>query len=60
MGSGTNGTPCVQAGETWQCVWDTRWLEWASQVCRGGVWVTYHLHPENCEACCPSYSGSCE
>jgi hypothetical protein len=28
-------------------------------VCRNGHWITYHLNPQNCGACCGSFSTAC-
>lgn len=61
MGTGTNNDPCSEAYNTWRCAWDTRICGgWVSQVCRGGVWVSYHCSPADCEGCCPAYSSACE
>jgi hypothetical protein len=58
--TGTNNDPCSEAAETWRCVYDSRVCGGnVSQVCRGGVWVSFHCNPANCENCCPSYSSSC-
>jgi len=59
LGTGENGDPCADTPETWRCAWSDHWGEWASQVCRGGDWVTYHLSPADCEACCGDYSSAC-
>ena len=58
--TGTNNDPCYEAAETWRCVWDSRVCGgYVSQVCRGGVWVSFHCSPANCENCCPSYTSAC-
>ena len=58
---GDNGDSCAGvAGETWRCVWSPALDANASQVCRGGIWLTYHFDPAGCSSCCGSYSGSCE
>ncbi len=59
MGSGENGDPCSDPPETWRCVWSDRWDDWISQVCRDGAWVTFHINPRDCEACCDDYSIAC-
>jgi 3D (Asp-Asp-Asp) domain-containing protein len=59
MGDGENGDACSDAAETWRCAYSDHWGEWASQVCRGGEWVTFHLSPADCESCCGDYSSAC-
>jgi hypothetical protein len=58
-GVGENGDPCAEAPETWRCVTSERWDDTISQVCRGGRWVTFELHPRDCAACCGEYSIAC-
>jgi len=61
MGTGRNNDPCSEADGTWRCVWDSSICSgWVSQVCRGGVWVSYHCRPADCEGCCPAYSSACD
>ena len=60
MTTGENNDPCYDVPERWRCVFSARWSDWISQVCRGGVWVTYHIDPADCEACCDRYSAACE
>ncbi|HEY3351840.1 MAG TPA: 3D domain-containing protein [Polyangia bacterium] len=59
LGLGENGDPCAEAPETWRCVYSDHWGTTASQVCRGGDWVTFELDPRDCEACCGDYSSAC-
>jgi 3D (Asp-Asp-Asp) domain-containing protein len=59
LGDGENGDACGDPAETWRCAWSDHWGEWASQVCRGGEWVTYHLGPADCAACCGDYTAAC-
>ena len=60
LGAGENGDGCFDAPESWRCVYIPSWGFWGSQVCRSGVWTTYHLGPSDCGACCGGYSGACE
>jgi len=54
------GDGCFDVAESWRCVFIPSWGTWGSQVCRSGIWSTYHLNPSDCAACCDSYSGACE
>ena len=56
--TGNHGDPC-SAEETWRCVYSSVQGTEVSQVCRGGIWQTYHRDPANCNACCGAYSDSC-
>lgn len=56
---GDHNDPCSAPAETWRCVWIDYFDTWGSQVCRSGHWVTYHLDPRNCDACCGAFSSSC-
>lgn len=67
--SGENGDSCVGVpSETWRCVKIPSWGMSGSQVCRVSsycptsdpCWVTYHLDPSNCSACCGDYDAGCE
>lgn len=59
LGTGNNGDPCPGVpAETWRCVTRSDGLR-VSQVCRGGMWVSFHLTPRDCNACRCSYSLSC-
>jgi 3D (Asp-Asp-Asp) domain-containing protein len=57
--SGANGDPCAEPPETWRCAWIASYVTYGSQVCRDGEWVTYHLNPADCAACCGDYSSAC-
>ncbi len=68
-GTGSHGDPCSEAQGTWRCVRRASDGVYVSQVCRSdslcpdGVdpcWVSYHLNPNDCAACCWSYSLACE
>lgn len=60
MGSGENGDPCYEPRNTWRCASSAVWDTYISQVCRDGIWLTYHIDPEDCDACCSDYSEACE
>ncbi|MBE7482404.1 MAG: hypothetical protein HS104_20785 [Polyangiaceae bacterium] len=59
QGNGENGESCTDPAESWRCVFLPSWGTWGSQVCRYGVWNTYHLNPKSCSACCGSYVSGC-
>jgi len=55
-----HGEPCAGiAPETWRCVCDVRFDLNSSQVCRDGIWQTYHLRPRDCGSCRGAYSVAC-
>lgn len=56
---GDNGDPCTEDPETWRCVTSERWDDTISQVCRDGEWITFEIHPRDCDACCGDYSSAC-
>jgi hypothetical protein len=56
---GDNNDACSAPAETWRCVWIDYWNTWGSQVCRNGHWITYHLNPRDCGACCGGFSTAC-
>lgn len=59
LGTGNNGDPCTGVpAETWRCVTRSGG-DPVSQVCRGGIWVNYHLFPRDCAACVCSYTLAC-
>lgn len=59
--SSRNGWSCAgYSEEFWRCAWSVRFLQPISQVCRTGVWQTYHLNPACCGQCEGYYSNSCE
>jgi len=67
--TGENGDSCIGVPqETWRCVTIPSWGKSGSQVCRFSsycpgsdpCWVTYHLDPSSCSACCGDYDAGCE
>ncbi|MBN1250452.1 MAG: hypothetical protein JXC32_22505 [Anaerolineae bacterium] len=58
--TGNHGDVCTEAAETWRCVYSSVEAVNVSQVCRDGIWQTYHRSPSDCEACCGSYSDACQ
>lgn len=60
QGNGANGETCTDPAESWRCVFLPTWGTWGSQVCRNGVWNTFHLDPQSCKECCGSYSSACK
>lgn len=59
LGTGDNGDSCAGVpAETWRCV--TRSSGgMVSQVCRGGVWISFNLSPRDCSGCVCSFSLAC-
>jgi len=66
---GEHGDPCPNVPQpTWRCVFIPSWNTNGSQVCRvdplcptsAPCWVTYHLNPADCAACCDAYSSACD
>lgn len=57
---GDNGDSCrkVPSG-TWRCVKSARFGTWISQVCRKGLWQTFRLRRNGCNACCGTYNTAC-
>ena len=52
-GTGENNDSCGGVPrETWRCIHSNTFGAKVSQVCRGGKWVTFHVSPRNCSACC--------
>ena len=60
QGPGEGNTPCAGVpAEQWRCVNSANFGTTLSQVCRGGVWVNFHLTPQDCAGCVCSYSTAC-
>jgi len=59
LGMGDNGDSCAGVpSETWRCV--TRSSGGlVSQVCRGGMWVSFNLSPRDCNACVCGFTLAC-
>lgn len=60
--TGDHGQTCAGVpGETWRCVQSAgRWPgESISQVCRAGIWQTFHRSPKDCASCCGDFSPAC-
>ncbi|MEE2787097.1 MAG: hypothetical protein VX589_07130 [Myxococcota bacterium] len=55
-----NDQPCPNvAHNTWRCACSIRYEVSVSQVCRGGVWINYELHPSDCGQCDGHYTRGC-
>lgn len=56
---GNHGDVCMEAAEPWRCVYSSVQGVNVFQVCRDGVWQTYHRNPFDCAGCCDSFSAAC-
>jgi hypothetical protein len=45
--------------ETWRCMCHPTFGLAVSQVCRDGIWQSYHLRPRDCDACHGEYTIAC-